>query len=147
MKKTALVAIALALTCAGGVSVGSQGKGQFHFNGKVWANQADFIKAGLRCGTRQIDPGPDDQSSAAPGRGQPGPGGDVPVINVYFHIIRSSSGAGAVSDRQIDDQIDILNDAYFGSFAFVNAGKDETVNDAWFAVEPGTPTEDAMKSA
>jgi hypothetical protein len=49
MKKAASFAIALALACAGAVSIGSQGKSQFHFNGKVWADQADFIKAGLRC--------------------------------------------------------------------------------------------------
>jgi hypothetical protein len=148
MKKAAFFAIALALTCAGGVSVGSQGRSQFHFNGKVWADQSDFIKAGLRCGTRQVDPGIDEQLGAMLRGGKPGPNVTFPVtINVYFHIIRSSSGAGAVSNVQIDDQIAVLNAAYVGTAQFVLASTDTTVNDAWFAMEPGTPAEDAAKSA
>jgi hypothetical protein len=144
MKKTLLVA-AVALTMAGG-AVGGQGR-PFHFNGRVWDSQDAFIRAGLRCGTRangQIDDDAPGSRSNRPG----GPSVSFPVtINVYVHIIRSSSGDGAVTNQQINDQLDILNDAYVGTATFVLAGTTNTVNDAWFAMEPGTAAERAAKEA
>ena len=145
MKRTLLVA-AVALTMAGGASVGSQGR-PFHFNGRVWDSQAAFIREGLRCGTRQADALFEDQAGSRSNR--PGdPNVDFPVtINVYFHIIRSSSGAGAVSNQQINQQLNILNDAFAGTATFVLADTETTVNDAWFAMEPGTSAERDAKAA
>jgi hypothetical protein len=144
MKKTLLVAV-VALTMAGG-AVGGQGR-PFHFNGKVWESQDAFIRAGLRCGTRQADPegnDPPGQDNRRPG----GPSVTFPVtINVYFHIIRSSSGGGAVTTQQINAQLSVLNDAFAGTATFVLAGTDTTTNDAWFAMEPGTAAERDAKAA
>src|SRR5688500_9322336 len=34
------------------------------------------------------------------------------VIDVYFHVITNTSGAGAVTDRMITAQLNVLNDAF-----------------------------------
>ena len=146
MKKTLLVA-ALALATAGGAAPSGQGR-PFHFNGRVWESQAAFVRAGLRCGTRApADAQFENQALGSRAR----PGGPVvtfPVtVNVYFHIIKSSDGDGAVTNRQITQQVSILNEAFAATATFVLAGTDTTVNDAWFAMEPGTVAERDAKQA
>ena len=85
---------------------------------------------------------------ASPDARQGGPPATFPVtVNVYFHIIKSSGGAGGVTNRQIHQQLNILNDAFAGTAVFVLAGRDTTVNDAWFAMEPGTVAERNAKQA
>ncbi|HWU86908.1 MAG TPA: zinc metalloprotease [Kofleriaceae bacterium] len=69
------------------------------------------------------------------------------VIPVYWHIIRSSSGAGGVTTKQITDQIAVLNAAYAGSsFSFSLVSTDTTNNDGWYTTTGGA-TETAMKTA
>jgi hypothetical protein len=145
MKKTLLVA-ALALATTGGAAVGGQGR-PFHFNGRVWESQGAFIRAGLRCGTRAADGQFANQSTPRSAR-PADPSVDFPVaVDVYVHIITSSAGAGAVSNHQINQQINILNSAFAGIAVFELAGTDTTVNDAWFEMEPGTSAERAAKEA
>ena len=69
------------------------------------------------------------------------------TINVYVHVIKGSATTGAVSTRQIADQITVLNNA-FGSagFQFTLAGTDTTVNAAWYTAGPNTSAEDQMKA-
>jgi hypothetical protein len=81
------------------------------------------------------------------------PPGSV-TINVYFHVITNTSGQGAVTAQQIDDQIAVLNDAYSGAtggadtpFRFQLVSTDTTVNDAWYTATNGTAAEAAMKAA
>jgi pregnancy-associated plasma protein-A len=76
---------------------------------------------------------------------------DVPV---YFHIIKSTSGNGAVSTSQIDAQLDVLNAAYGGetggtdtSFRFYLAGTDTTTNNTWYAMGSGSNAERQAKIA
>ena len=69
---------------------------------------------------------------------------DIPV---YWHIIKSSSGAGGVTSQQIADSISVLNDAYAGtSFTFTLVSTDTANNDAWYTTTGGT-SESQMKSA
>ena len=75
-------------------------------------------------------------------------------VPVYFHVIRSSSGAGDVSNQEIADQINVLNAAYAGSgggattpFHFTLAGTDRTNNDAWYNMGYGSQEEKAAKAA
>ncbi|HET7900478.1 MAG TPA: zinc metalloprotease [Candidatus Nanopelagicales bacterium] len=71
-----------------------------------------------------------------------------PTINVYVHVITSSTGAGAVSSQKISNQLSVLNAAYSSSgFAFALAGTDTTANDAWYTTTDGTTAERQMKSA
>ena len=76
------------------------------------------------------------------------------TISVHFHIIKNTSGAGAVSSQMINDQIQVLNDSYSGltggantKFRFVLASTNTTVNNTWFAAGPGSTAERAMKTA
>jgi hypothetical protein len=68
-------------------------------------------------------------------------------IPVYWHIIRSSSGAGGVTTQQISASISVLNSAYAGtSFSFTLASTDTSNNDAWYTTTGGT-SESQMKNA
>jgi len=69
-------------------------------------------------------------------------------INVYVHVITSSSGEGNLSDATINSQINVLNAAYAaGNWKFVLAGKDVTANDSWYTMAPGKPSESQAKTA
>lgn len=68
-------------------------------------------------------------------------------INVYFHVITNSTGAGKVPLSQINAQIDVLNAAYGkAGWTYTLKEHEETVNDKWFTVEPSKPAESDMKS-
>jgi hypothetical protein len=70
------------------------------------------------------------------------------TIDVYFHVITSTSGQGSVPDAMITAQIDVLNDAFVGTgFSFVLAGVDRTANNAWFTMGYGSSEEAAAKAA
>ncbi|MFI6577259.1 zinc metalloprotease [Nocardiopsis sp. NPDC050513] len=76
-----------------------------------------------------------------PLRGQQAePTREVPVV---VHVISASDGRGAVGEWQVKRQIDVLNRAYRGGYAFGGEGADtgfrfhlrditRTVNDTWF---------------
>ena len=79
--------------------------------------------------------------------------GDV-TIPVAFHVITSTSGAGNLTDVEINTQIDVLNDAYAGltggavtRFKFALASVDRTANDTWYTVGYGSTAETQMKNA
>lgn len=72
-------------------------------------------------------------------------GGTIPV---HIHIIKNTSGGGAVSSQQINDQINVLNAAYAASgFSFYVASTDTTVNNTWYTATNGTTAERDMKAA
>jgi hypothetical protein len=53
------------------------------------------------------------------------------VVETYFHIIKSSTGRGATM-QMVQDQVDVLNQAYAPHFFFNLTGVTETVNDDWY---------------
>jgi hypothetical protein len=68
-------------------------------------------------------------------------------IPVYFHIIKSSAGAGGVTSTQINQQITILNNAYAAAgFSFYLAGTTTTNHDSYYTCSGGT-CETNMKNA
>jgi hypothetical protein len=80
---------------------------------------------------RQIDRRTVQHSKAA------APGADVPV---YVHVMLDEQGNGDVTQQQIDDQIDVLNNNFGGresrdaadtGFTFTLAGVDRYRNDTW----------------
>ena len=93
-----------------------------------------------------------------------GRGAGTVNVSVYFHVITNTSGAGNLTDAQIQAQIDILNKAYSGQdtlpnnttpngaavntpFRFTLAGVDRTANNTWYTVGYGSAAETQMKSA
>jgi len=77
---------------------------------------------------------------------------EVVTIKVYWHEIRNTAGAGALTDAMIDAQMNVLNAAYASAgFAFGTRGttlfvKDVTVNNAWYTVSQGSSNEITMKN-
>ena len=124
----------------------------FRFQGRTWVNQEAFIASGGRCATRNLTPerrNQVDQEIAAhlkKGGGPPTVTGGV--IDVWFHVITSSSGQGNVPDNRINIQMKVLNAAFANwGWTFNLAGVDRTANNAWFAMEPGTTAERDAKAA
>lgn len=81
------------------------------------------------------------------------------TVPVYVHVVLSSTGAGVVTDQQINDQIAVMNTAHSAqspgpwpgaavtNYRFQLVGTDRTTNDTWYGVSPGTSAETAMKTA
>ena len=69
------------------------------------------------------------------------------TISVYFHVITNSSGQGAPSSGQINNQINVLNAAYGGwGWSFNLVSTDTTANNTWYTCTGGT-CESQMKNA
>ncbi len=144
----------------------------FVFHGKSWKSQEAFIDAGLRCATKQHDEYERARINNEVGRilaargnqkGRPGGGGggggstENVTIPVYFHIIMSTDGKGGVAQGDLQQQINVLNDAFSGvapggsgadtRFTFELAGQNTTVNDAWFTMGYGSTAETQAKNA
>lgn len=70
------------------------------------------------------------------------------TINVYFHVITNTIGDGSLSDQQITDQLDVLNDAFEpGGWNLVLAEKEVIVNDDWYELGIDSEAEFEMKTA
>jgi hypothetical protein len=83
------------------------------------------------------------------------PAGSV-TIPVWFHVIRSGTGAGDVTDTRIAQQIDVLNDSFSGQtgglgtntpFRFQLVGVDRTNNSTWYTMGHGSTAEAQAKAA
>jgi hypothetical protein len=69
------------------------------------------------------------------------------TIDVAFHVLHDGP-VGDVTDQQIADQIQAMNDRYAGSgYRFRLTSVDRTDNKSWFTLYPGTGTEKQMKQA
>ncbi len=79
-------------------------------------------------------------------------------VNVYFHVITNTATpkAGDVTDVQIANQIQVLNQAFSGltgpnaantPFRFTLVSTDRTANDTWYTATNGTTAERQMKAA
>ena len=72
----------------------------------------------------------------------------VVTIPVAFHVVAEDDGYGDVSDAAIDDQMQVLVDAYNGlNFSFTLASVDRTYNTRWSTHRYGSVNERRMKEA
>ena len=72
----------------------------------------------------------------------------VTKVNVYAHVIMSSSGLGNISDAMLRAQLNVLNqDFRTSSFKFVPKSVDYSLNDQWYTMSPGSNAERAAKNA
>jgi hypothetical protein len=76
------------------------------------------------------------------------------TIPVYFHVVSPDGVTANVTQRQIDEQITVLNFAFGGvyggantGFSFKLAGVTRTVNAAWYNAAPGSFAEREMKKS
>ncbi len=70
----------------------------------------------------------------------------VVTIPVAFHVVRYNNSAADVSDSQINQQIQVLNQAY-SNFSFNLVSIDRTNNTRWTTHTPGSGNERKMKRA
>jgi len=74
--------------------------------------------------------------------------GVVTNVNLYIHVIMSSSGLGNVSSTMIDSQVNVLNQDFNSvSFQFVVKSIDYTRNDQWYTMGKGSTAERLAKNA
>lgn len=151
-------AAALAQGNGNGNAFGQFAEAPFILNGHSWASKQAFIDAGARCAaprlteedTKEIDA---NLKGAVRAKGR-NPESDTRsangafTINVYWHTITSTTGAGAVPTSQINSQIAILNNAYTNTpFRFVLAAVDTTANNTWYTMGYGSAAESQAKNA
>ncbi len=160
------------------VSIASMAKGPaqfsqeegFEINGVKYVSQHAYIQAGHRCQapihdeetSAQIDnyvremigDGIFDRSIRS--KGKPGGGGTTDCsgftppsisIPVAYHVITNGS-QGNVSSQQLNQQLNVLNNAYAGTgFSFYISSTDYTDNASWYTMGPGTSAESQCKSS
>jgi len=90
---------------------------------------------GVRCGTA---PTPNDvlsqvQNAIENNKSQRRTIRNMVNVQVAFHVIYASNGAGNISNDMIIDQIEVLNDAYAPyDIVFTLVSVDYTMNDSWY---------------
>jgi hypothetical protein len=128
----------------------------FVVNGQSFADQRAYIDSGARCSTKhpsqleQMLEAAREQSFAAEqaklGRDVYAP--QATTINVYWHVITNTSGQGAPTTAQINNQIAVLNAAYAAAgFSFNLVSVDTTANNTWYTCTAGASCESQMKNA
>ncbi|WP_444892980.1 zinc metalloprotease [Microbulbifer sp. TRSA001] len=69
-------------------------------------------------------------------------------VDVYFHVITDRSNNGALSNSEINAQMNVLNDAYANTpFTFNLVSTTVTANNSWYNVGYNSSAEQAMKSS
>jgi hypothetical protein len=120
-----------------------------------WVDHQAFVKSGFRCATDAPSEAEAEQIEAQfmeellYGRSAINTDSiSSPVsITVNFHVIRSSTGGGDVSDTRLNSQIATLNAAYNGrGFTFVRGTTDRTNNSTWYTMGHGTTAEANCKN-
>jgi hypothetical protein len=126
-----------------------------------YESQQEFIESGKRCDNELTDlevdliereleirgmyATPFGRTVATPS-GVPATTGEV--INVRFHVIERSNGVGSLTQADVNDQMDILNDAYASTgFSFNLQSTDFTTDNVFAGMSPGTNAERQAKSA
>jgi len=166
--------LALAVAGADSVTKGSENDGPITIEGRAFPSRSAFAAAGLRCGVvepsdqvkLQIERALGQFRAQNANRGGSGERGSGSVtVSVWFHVIRNTSNQGDVSDSQISQQIQVLNDAFAGQdgpapgqldsaqgtsntpFRFVLVGTTRTTNNSWFTAGSGSTAERQMKQS
>src|SRR5688572_17887114 len=129
--------------------------GPFEFNGHVFKSHAEFLDT-ARCATeklseaqiedieRQVSIFRENQRAANGGFQSDATGGTIPV---YWHVIRSGTGSGDVTDSRIASQISVLNNAFAPwGWSFQLMSTDRTNNSSWYTCSGGS-CETQMKNA
>lgn len=123
-----------------------------------WASPEAFVEGGGRCHTREPAPEEVTESNAIVtsfrkryGSAKSGGGSrrrlKTIVVPLYFHVLVGNNNKGRLTSRQIQDQIDVLEDAFAPDFTFDLKAITETVNDQWFLSPVGSASERAFKAA
>jgi len=123
----------------------------FTLAGETYDSQQAFVESGKRCGNDLTIDQVDEMVRAdaayhATHKGVTQTGG---VIDVHVHVIYNPTTLqGDIPQSQVDDQIDVLNDAYLSTgWSFNLVSTDFTGNKSYFGMSPGSSSEASAKSA
>jgi hypothetical protein len=116
----------------------------------LWPSAGAFQEAGARCSTND----PDEQEIANTlkivqdwkMRRSNTRRLEIIKVPLYVHLIQSTTAKNVVSDVQVQDQVDVLNEAFSPEFQFSLEEVTITGNDDWYICELGG-NEKAMKRA
>lgn len=149
----------------------------FNFMGQDFESQEAFINAGHRCQTKNLDSWEMElveeqvnawmaeagyqmfENNKKPGNGNGNGGGDTggsncdgfnaPSISipVAFHVI-TSGNQGNVSSSRLNQQVNVMNQAYSGTgFSFFVDSIEYVDNSSWYTMSPGSTDERNCKQA
>ncbi len=152
-----------------------QGAKAFVINDIPWQDQQTFIQSGSRCPVEAPSAAVQAQINNDVARFMAKKGGmsiaasgargaGTVTVPVWWHVITNTSGAGNITDAQIQAQIDVMNVAYAGGdtlpngttplgtafntpFRFVLVGIDRSANNSWYTVGYNSAAEAQMKNA
>ncbi|HWS99184.1 MAG TPA: zinc metalloprotease [Pyrinomonadaceae bacterium] len=155
-----LVALLGVSALAFALVIGSLARGTSAQSDRAVEN-ANGNSAFLKCGTRHPDDNTarliDEANRRFKNQRKADTGSDQRTgtvnVNVYFHVITNTSGAGNVSDTRIANQIKVLNDSFSGVtggsntiYRFTLVSTDRTANNTWYTCTGGA-CEQQMKAA
>lgn len=113
---------------------------------------AAYAAEGSNGQRREPDLGQSSRDLPASAKGR-APSTFTATVPVWFHVV-TDGATGALTGKQIGDQITVLNKTFGGGeggartgFAFALAGVTRTDNAEWFYAGPGGTDEHAMKTA
>jgi hypothetical protein len=121
-----------------------------------WATAEAFLEEGGRCHTH--DPTPEEVkendgivTAFRKRYGSASTGGNrrrlkTIVVPLYFHVLIGNGGEGDLSEKEIEDQIEVLESS-FDSFTFELKSITRTENVFWFTASVGSSAEDEFKDA
>jgi hypothetical protein len=122
-----------------------------------WASPQAFLDEGGRCNTREPAPEEVAESDAivvafrkrySDGSGNRRRRLQTVVVPLYIHVlIGSNNNNGALTEKQIADQVDVLNRSFLPDFTFELKEVTRTVNNSWFTASVGSSAENQFKSA
>ena len=127
--------------------------GAFTLGKHTFASKEEFILSGKRCGTKDPTEGElyeVEQKLASMGdfEEMDSERRSKLTIDVYFHIITDTSGNGALTQQEVEAQMDVLNAGFKQSRTnFVLKGTTTTANNAWYAAGIMSDEEAEMKGA
>ena len=120
----------------------------FRLGDITYFSRQNFIESGSRCRTADYTEAERNELNTELSRIDDATTSALRIrpINVFFHVIQSTTNQGSVSDDVITAQMAVLINAYSKSgISFTLAGTDKTTNNAWFSARPNSGALSDMK--
>jgi hypothetical protein len=114
----------------------------------LWSTEKEFQDVGARCQTREPSRNEMEEMNRVIETWRQQPSDlriEVIQVPLYIHVMESEKGDGAVSDVQVQDQVDVLNAAFGPEIQFVLQEKIVTVNNSWHRCELGKSEKDMKR--
>jgi hypothetical protein len=139
-----IVAVVVALACAEKLNVAPQ---PFSHAGQVYSSKKAFIESGKRCRTRDLNENEMEEVRKVIATVPESAKKAKITVNIYWNVIKNTSGQGALSSTTIANQIKVLNEAYAPTVNFVLKKTITTISNTYYSASIDSTAEANMKSA